>query len=558
MQTNWILEPIDFSLVKEFSNQLKISPRIIEILVRRECHTLDQVKAFIDPDAAEIYDPFQMRDMEKTVERIHQAIQNKELIWVFGDTDVDGYTSTAVMVLTLQHLGARVHYYIPDRMKNGYGLHRPVLDLAQESGATLMITVDGGVRFWDGARYAKELGIDLLVTDHHLVPDELPEAYSIVNPKRHDCPYPEKMLAGVGVSYKVARALLDRYDHTDYDDSELLALVALGSISDRVPLENENRTLVQLGLQAIRDNEHVGWQKLCQKASIHRRKITSIEITEKLVPLLSAGKVMAGVHFAVDLFMTTNEEEATWMIEQMSLDMDKWQQTREMAWSRIEPLLTDLEPKKLMIVNDPEIRAPLMGFCASRLVQSFQKPAVVIGYQNVVEARGPSGEFSFLDLFDYCADLLEKYGGHKPAAGCTVLEDKVDDFIARMEEYAAKHLATMNFHPTIVLECELKLTDFVPKFQDQIRLLEPFGQDNSTPIALVPRVPDLFLNVKLEEKALVGDQCIFYFDNPEQRQKVAEFIDRKQTFDFAVSFRINKSPNVFRFDILDIRQSPDN
>lgn len=552
-ETKWILADIEPETVKNHAQDFGLSTCIIEILHRRGLTSYEQVSDFISPQTRHLNDPFLLDQMTEVVDRIGQAVANNELIWVFGDTDVDGFSSTAVLIKALKCIGARVQYYIPNRFQDGYGLLRHHLEAAKELGTKLVITVDTGIRAWDSARYARELGLDLIITDHHLIPTELPDANFIINPKKDNCAYPEKWLAGVGVSFKLASALLARFEHAPCDLNQLLGLTALGTISDRVPLQGENRAIAYLGLDAIRSNNNMAWSVLCQKNGIEQKKLTALDVSEKLVPLITSGKVMSGVHFGVDLFMTDNQEEAEWMVEQLHLDLNRWRQERDAVWERLLARLPEFVNDTLVIVHDPTISRKFLGVSTSRLSAVLHKPVVIIGEKRCAECRAPLGELNLLDLLDFCSDHLLIYGGHKPAAGCTVLDDQEDAFIAKMREFEAHHIDPDAFEPTLTLDAELLRADLIPRFHHQLQMLEPFGQQNPLPTFLLRDLNHFFNNIKIEQKALVGDDCILYFDSDETKHRVIDGLNAHHEIDVAVRYNPRAKSNIFRFDLIDVK-----
>ncbi len=490
--------------------------------------------------------------MAIAVERIGQAITRGEKIWVFGDSDVDGYTSTAVLVKTLKRLNARVAYYIPDRFKYGYGLHRFYLDEAKKTGANLIVTVDTGSRDWDGAQYARELGLDLIITDHHLVGDTLPEAIAVINPQKTNCAYPEKTLAGVGVAFKLACALLQRLG-ADESPAFLLPLVALGSIADRVPLLGENRILTQLGLEKIRTETDAAWLVLCYKRSINQKKVTAADLNEKAIGLFNAGKVMSGVHFCVDFFMTGNSEEAEWMLDQLNFDFERWETTRDQAWSKVITHIAELRDQNLVIFRHDDIPTAFIGLCASNLCKLLERPAVVIGEGGNAEGRAPQDCFNLLDLLNFCKAHLTNYGGHKPAAGCTIKPGQIEAFIAEARRFEAQFTDSTTFTPTIWIDSELTRTDLVPRLRRDLRKLEPYGQRNALPIFLLRNLKQLFLNLKIERDAIVGDDCIFNFDERAPKDLIFDALHTDQPVDVVGRYLPHPARDVFRFMIMDAK-----
>ncbi|OQY26335.1 MAG: hypothetical protein B6244_13850 [Candidatus Cloacimonetes bacterium 4572_55] len=467
-----------------------------------------------------MHDPFLLDQMEPAVDRIRQAAAQKESIRIFGDTDVDGFTATAILLKALRGLRVRPDYFIPDRFKEGYGLRRGYLDKARSDGVSLMVTVDTGIRAWDGAKYAREIGIDLIITDHHIVPEELPQTDWIINPLKRDCPYPSKNLAGVAVALKLAEALLSQSDRDCLQP--LYALAALGTISDKMPLIGENRLLVLLGLSAMRTGVSVCWEMLCQQMQIDQSRLTVDDLRTHIVPLLTSGRVSDGRQDAVELFLTEDKKEARRLISRLKKDLHVFQSQRRLAWQKAKNRYASIQKSdgsdhEIVVVHEEKIPSRFIGFCASKLSQMVKRPVLVIGDGQVCEARAPADSFNLLNLLDACQQFLSTYGGHRPAAGCTIKPGNVNEFIENIRSFETKSASrsTKKKIPPAKANCQLTASDFRPELRSYLRQLEPFGMANPPPIFLLhdfPFTSHQFPDLKIEKKKLVAGSYCFYLE----------------------------------------------
>ncbi len=448
-------------------------------------------RGITSPEAAEEFiarvwsagDPFQLKGMEPALKRLEQAIARGELIAVYGDYDVDGVTATAMLVQALQTLGAPARPYIPHRETEGYGLNGEALRGLAEAGVRVVITVDCGARAVAEATLARSLGLDLIVTDHHLPGEVLPEAI-LINPKQPDCSYPFKELAGVGVAYKLVQALKTLYPHAPFDPEDFLDLVALGTVADLVPLLGENRALVARGLERLRAPARVGLQALYQAAGLEASRVDSWAISFILAPRLNAAGRLEHALAAYRLLITRDPAEAVALAE----ELDRQNRERQILTQATE------EAARAMAIHEDEIpwlifaasedfRPGVVGLAAGRLAEAFYRPAVVIslmGEEGRGSARSIPG-FHITQALDACADLLVRHGGHASAAGFVVRRENLERLRERLQRLAAQSLGAQELQPSTVVEAVLPLREVTWRLHEWITRLEPYGYGNPAP-----------------------------------------------------------------------------
>lgn len=442
----------------------------------------EDVAEFLENDT-ELSDPFLMKDMQKAVARIHDAVDRNEKIVVYGDYDADGVTATALLYLYLEAVGADVSYYIPSRMDEGYGLHETAVDALAEKGVRLIITVDNGINSVEEAKYIKSKGLDLVITDHHQPGTQLPDAVAVVNPHRTDDTSPFKDLAGVGVAFKLAAAL------EDGDCESVLAdfadIVAIGTIADIVPLKGENRLLAVRGVEAINRTTRPGIAALKNNAGYADKDFTATNVAFAIAPRINAAGRIESAVTALKLLLTEDEEEAASYAEQL----DTFNATRQdteagIVEEAIEKIERDpaLRYAKVLVVDGENWHAGVIGIVASKLVDRYGKPAMVIARDGSGEAKGSCRSiegFSLFDALTAVSDSLVRFGGHTMAAGFTVAEDRIEEFRKRINDYAD---TLPLFYPVLRLDCRLNPACINMNLIDSLSLLEPFGAENPQPL----------------------------------------------------------------------------
>lgn len=483
-----------------FINALSdIGAVLAQILYNRGITTPEDARRFLSGDLP-LYDPFKMRGMNKAVFRIRTAIKRREPIVVYGDFDADGVTSTALLVQTLQALGADVQPYIPHRVDEGYGLNSPALRELAESGVRLVITVDCGIRSVEEVRDAMNLGLDVIVTDHHSIGDELPPAVAVIDPKQEDCEYPEDMLAGVGIAFKLASALLHVARSQDkllpsLSEQDLLDLVAIGTVADLAPLDRfENRRLVQLGLKELAKAKRPGVYTLMDIAGIQPDKVNATSIGFALGPRINAAGRLESAFTAYQLLSTNDWQAATDLarelqainVRRQELTKDAYEKARLMAQDMLDG---DTHPT-ILFAASPEFLPGIVGLVAGRLVEEFYCPAVVVE-MGEEEAHGSCRsipEFNITRALDQCSDLLIRHGGHAQAAGFSIVNENLGALKKRLTKIAVSEIAHLDLRPLIKVDAQIRMSEITMNLAEKFQLLEPTGVDNPPPLLMMERL----------------------------------------------------------------------
>jgi single-stranded-DNA-specific exonuclease len=487
---HWVIaENADAEKTHELAEILGIPTVIAKILVHRGIRSKEEARRFFKPDWNDLVDPFLMKDMDIAVERIVRALGSGERILIYGDYDVDGITSVSLLYLFLSRHGGNVGFYIPDRLREGYGLSSAGIIQAAEEGASLLITVDCGITAVEEILHAKRLGMDVIVSDHHEQGKELPEAFAILNPKRTDCPYPFKELAGVGVAFKLAQALCRRLEVNEEDCRELVDLVALGSTADIVPLTHENRTLVKLGMERLNRLERIGIRALAETSGLLGKPIGTGQVVFILAPRINAVGRLGNAERAVGLLITDSESDAKTIAQilesenrnRKNLDDETFQETKEL----IEKDAGFAEARTVVLAKDGW-HPGVIGIVASRIVEQFCRPTVMIAVDGEL-GKGSARSISNFDIYSAlkgCEDLLLSYGGHRHAAGLMIKLDQIERFRERFEQIAAQNISDEDLSHRIWVDAEIMLHDITDKFVRLMNLFAPFGPQNMRPVFL--------------------------------------------------------------------------
>ncbi|MEG6585593.1 single-stranded-DNA-specific exonuclease RecJ [Dendrosporobacter sp. 1207_IL3150] len=479
----WRFFPNKPELKKQLCKSINISQDIAQLLINRGIVEEQAAYQFIYGDLANIADPFLLKDMDKAVERIVRAITHCEKIVVYGDYDVDGITATALMVKVLSLLGANADYYIPDRQSEGYGLNIEALEQLVHSKTQLMITVDCGISAVDEIKSVNNQ-LDIIVTDHHQPPQVLPEALAIINPKRLDCSYPEKNLAGVGVAFKLCQAIWQTIKKTDM--TEFLDIVAFGTIADIVPLVGENRILVKEGLKQLSNTDNIGLRALINTCGLTSDKLDSGKIGYVLAPRLNAAGRLGRAAIGVELLLTTDIVRAEELAETLNHENSQRQAVEKEILSKVEEQLSkvDLESSKVLVLAGENWHVGVIGIVASRIVDRYYRPTVIISLKDGMgkaSCRSIPG-FDIYNALNQCSDLLIQYGGHRQAAGLSVTSDKIEALRERLSKIAEEVLTAEDFLPVLNIDCMVGLEEVNMSFLEQIACLEPFGMGNPSPV----------------------------------------------------------------------------
>jgi single-stranded-DNA-specific exonuclease len=466
----------------EADENLSEYPSILrQILFNRGYATEDAASQFLRAAGTSDSDPRPMLGVSTAADRIQSAIKNSEKIAVYGDYDTDGVTATALTVQTLQSLGADVRAYIPDRFDEGYGLNTKALDSLKAEGTRLIITVDCGIRALEEAEHARKIGLELIITDHHSVGDELPWATAVIDAKQPEDDSPEKNLAGVGTVYKLACALIERMGSENTEPVQLLDLVALGTVADLVPLVGENRDLVRRGIQQIHRQQRQGLLSLIGVTGLKPQRIKASNIGFILGPRLNAAGRLGSAMDAYNLLMAKDVSEAGRLAQDLdNINRQRQKITQDVMEASESMVFAETLDGFVLAAADPQFNLGIVGLAASRLVDSYYRPAIIAHKgEEVTRASCRSiPEFHITDALNQCADLLDHYGGHAAAAGFTVQNENWPTLIEKLESIAEEQLDKSELKPTLNAEAETPLQSLTPELLQQLDSLEPTGYGN--------------------------------------------------------------------------------
>lgn len=478
MSKKWDIFPENKDLQKKLADELNISLITAQVLINRNVVSLEQAHFFYAADLSKLYSPFLLKGMDVATQRIKKAIAEKEKIIVYGDYDADGITSTALLFSVFSKLGADVSCYIPNRLNEGYGLNKQALDKAAAENVSLLITVDCGINAVEEVQYAGKLGIDVLITDHHRLGEELPLAFAIINSLQPDCPYPDKNLVGVGLAYKLACAL------TDDKNADCLDLVALGTVADVAPLTGENRVLVKQGLKKI-GKDRIGLTTLAKVAGLNK-EINAGNIGYTLAPRINVGGRLDSPQSALKLLLTSSLQEAESLAKFLNDENAKRQkidkEILEQALKKLSDI--DVEKKKIIILSDNRWHPGVIGIVASRLVEKCCRPVILIAIKDG-KARGSGRSIKNFHLFDaltQCSNILDECGGHKYAVGLSLSTEKIEEFKKKMEQIADSLLSDDDLIPHLNIDVQVPLSQLDFNFLDELNNLAPFGVENPKPV----------------------------------------------------------------------------
>ena len=489
------LTAVEQEIQQQLEHELNISSAAARMLVVRGIQTADEARAFVRPSLEMLHDPFLMKDMDKAVERLHQAITQGEKILIYGDYDVDGTTAVAVMYRFLQNLVSNLSpltfnldYYIPDRYTEGYGVSQQGIDYAAAQGCNLIITLDCGIKAVEKVAYAASKGIDVIVCDHHTPGEELPNAVAVLNMKRSDCPYPYKDLSGCGVGFKLAQAYTSRYGLPFDNLIPLLQLLAMSIASDIVPITGENRILAHFGIQQLNKAPFAGLSAIMAVASIEEKRLTISDLVYKIGPRINACGRMKSGRAAVELLLTDDPDFARQQAEEVNhhnedrRDCDTETTKEALAQLQGDPMFAN---RRSTVVYAPHWHKGVVGIVASRLTENYYRPTIVLtaSEDGIISGSARSvGGFDIYAAIDSCSDLLTNFGGHKFAAGLSLHINDLPEFQERFEAYVAAHIREDQLQPTLQIEAELQLGDITKSFYNVLRHLEPFGPGNPRPL----------------------------------------------------------------------------
>ena len=495
-ERKWTVKaPADPEKVGRLATELGVDRVLAELLVQRGIETFEEARAFFRPSLDNLHDPFLMKDMDKAVERLHQAISGGEKILVYGDYDVDGTTAVSLVYSFVRRFTKHVDFYIPDRYDEGYGLSYKALDWAADNKVNLIITLDCGIKAIDKVEYARTKGIDVIICDHHLPEEVLPSAVAVLDPKREDCHYPFDDLCGCGVGFKFVQGYSQRYNIDFESLHPLLDLQVVSIASDLVSMVGENRILAHFGLKRLNENPRKGLLAMINLAKLEPGHITIDDIVFKIGPRINAAGRMESGRLAVELLTATDDRTAFEIGEKINDNNNERKSIdREITQEALEMVRTGeaLETENVTIVYRPTWNKGVVGIVASRLVEAYYKPTVVLTKSNgfvTGSARSVQG-FDLYASIESCADLLENFGGHVYAAGLTMKEENLPEFCRRMNKFVAENITKQELTPVIEIDSRLDFSQISPKFTRILKQFQPFGPGNSNPVFLTEDVYD--------------------------------------------------------------------
>lgn len=485
-------QKLETQLAKAFAS----CPPISELLVQRGITTVEEAEKFFHPSLKDMHDPFLMPGMDKAVNRLNKAMGSKEKIMVYGDYDVDGTTAVALVYKYLQNYYSNIEYYIPTRYDEGYGISKRSIDYAASIGVRLIIILDCGIKAIEEISYARSLGIDFIICDHHVPDDELPDAVAILNPKLEGSTYPCPHLSGCGVGYKFMQAFAISNGITGNELESMLDLVAVSIAADIVPMVDENRIMAYLGLKRLNSNPNMGLRAIIKICGLSNREITISDVIFKIGPRINASGRMQSGREAVELLVSRDFSDAL----AKARDIDRYNQDRKELDKRITEEANAIldargeshSDKKSIVIYNKDWHKGIIGIVASRLTELYYKPSVVLTLSNGL-ATGSSRSVQGFDIYkavDSARDLLENFGGHTYAVGLSLKEENIPEFTRRFEEYVAANILPSQLTPLLDIDAMLTFSRITPEFISTLRRFNPFGPGNSKPVFCTRSVYD--------------------------------------------------------------------
>jgi len=495
----WRVLSTDAALEEELVRTLPVSLPFCRILLTRGITSIPQAQRFLSPDLDDLYAPSLMADMDRAVLRTRQALERNERIMVHGDYDVDGVTSAALMVRVLRVLGADVNWYVPHRQREGYDIGRPAVETAKERDVRLIITTDCGTSAVEAVEYARSIGIDVIVTDHHELGTDPAPAFALINPRRPDCPYPFKDLAGVGVAFKFAEALVGEcgYDTAAFR-RRFCDLAAIGTVADVVPLLDENRTLVKFGMEELLRTGKKGLQALLKVSGLAGRPMTSHILAFTIAPRLNAAGRVDDASIALDLLLAADDREAARLAETLEArNRERQAEQERITREALDQVISQRmdEKAKVLVLSSKGWHPGVVGIVANKIADRYNRPTILVALDETGEAGvGSARSTPAFDLFGalmQCRHLLERCGGHARAAGLSIAADKLPEFDAAINRIAEGILAETDLVPQLEIDAGIELDAVTRDFAYELQLLEPYGNCNRAPVFLSRRAPIL-------------------------------------------------------------------
>ena len=496
MNKNWIIKaPGDDENIKSLAGELGIDWPLAQLLIQRNIHTYREAREFFRPDLKNLHDPFLMKNMDVAVQRIEQAIQNGEKVMIYGDYDVDGTTAVALVYSYFKDHFREIDYYIPDRYNEGYGVSIRGIDYAAHHGFSLIIALDCGIKAVEKVNYASKKGVEFIICDHHNPGDKIPDAVAVLDPKQEGCNYPYKELSGCGVGLKLVQAFEMKAGLDDSKAYDYLDLVVVSIASDIVPITGENRIMAHYGLKKLNENPSIGLKAIIEVAGIDKKDITVEDIVFKIGPRINAAGRMESGKKSVDLLVCDRGDDAHIISKKINVyNLDRRNIDIEITRQAIDMIQGDASQKdrSSTVLYNPEWHKGVIGIVASRLLDHYYKPTVILTKSNGLvtgSARSVNG-FDLYQAIESCSDLLENFGGHKYAAGMTMKVQNLPRFRERFEQIVNDTIHPEQLIPVVEIDMELKLSDISEKFFRILKQFEPFGPENNIPVFLSENVVD--------------------------------------------------------------------
>ena len=496
MVKNWIIKAQGSEVdVMHLQEKLGVSRTIANLLVQRGITNYDVARAFFRPDLKDLHDPFLMKDMDKAVDRLLQALNNQESVLVYGDYDVDGTTAVSLIFSYFRKYFNNIDYYIPDRYKEGYGVSYIGIDYAAENGQKLIIALDCGIKAVEKVEYARSKGIDFIICDHHTPGDKIPDAVAVLDPKRKDCNYPYDELSGCGVGFKLIQAFHQRQEGDFNEIIRYLDLVAISIASDIVPITGENRILTYYGLRQVNESPSTGVKTILKIANIDEKEISVEDIVFRIGPRINAAGRMESGKKSVDLLISDEEKPAMSIAEKInSFNIDRRSVDLTITQEALNLINSDrsLQDRKSTVLYNPNWHKGVIGIVASRLMDYYYRPTIILTRSNGMatgSARSVNG-FDLYQAIEGCSDLLENFGGHKYAAGLTLRVKNVPEFQKRFEAIVDENIHPDQLIPVVEIDTEIQLSEINEKFYRILKQFQPFGPHNMAPVFLTENVVD--------------------------------------------------------------------
>ena len=493
MNKKWQIYETDERKINELQEKYQINKLLATILVNRNITKEEEIRLFLEPTRNDFHDPFLIKEMEKAVERIIRAIQKKEEVTIYGDYDVDGITSITVLKSFLKDRGLETKHYIPNRLDEGYGLNKKAIQKIREDGCQLMITVDCGISANEEINYANSLGIETIITDHHEPGNQLPKAFAVIDNKRKDSEYPFRELAGVGVVFKLIQAIGIKLELKEEEYLKYLDIVCVGTISDIVPLINENRVIAKLGLMLIRMTKNIGLRSIINSSGYS--KIDSNSISFGIAPRINACGRMGKAEEALELLLSKNYTQVNELTKKLNQHNQIRQETEKSIFeSAIKQIQEEqLEKKQTIIIGGENWHHGVIGIVSSKITEMYFKPSILLSFEEDGMGKGSGRSIPGFDLHEalmQCTNTIEKFGGHSMAVGITVKKDQFSKFRNQFEKIA-ENAQIDKIIPVIQVDSKIELKDINKEMVESLKKLEPFGEGNRMPVFV-------FKNLKID------------------------------------------------------------